>query len=58
MGEVTISNTIKEYRETKLVKSPSREKHQKNVTTKTEKFDKYTIQRKIRQFWINRELPT
>lgn len=58
IGEVTISNTIKEYRETKFIKSPCRERHQKNVTMNTDEFDKYAIRRKIHQFWINRKLPT
>lgn len=58
VGETTISNTIKEYRELKTVTSPIKEKNFKNVTTKTDEFDKDAIRMKIYQLLINRELPT
>lgn len=47
IGETTISNTIKEYRETKTVRSPNKERHPKNFTTKMDDFDKHAIRRKI-----------
>ncbi|XP_008178574.1 uncharacterized protein LOC103307901 [Acyrthosiphon pisum] len=58
IGEKTISNTLKEYRETKTVSSPNKERIHKNVISKTDDFDKYAIRRKIHNLWINRELPT
>ncbi|KAL4126607.1 hypothetical protein QTP88_010819 [Uroleucon formosanum] len=58
IGEKTISNTLKEYRETKTVSSPNKERIYKNVISKTGDFDKHAIRRKIHNLWINRELPT
>jgi len=58
IGEKTISNTIKEYRESKTVSSPNKVRIHKNVTSKTDDFDKHAIRRKIHNLWLNRELPT
>lgn len=58
IGETTIFNTIKEYRESRTVSSPNRERRYTNVTSKTDEFDKHAIRRKIHGIWINREVPT
>lgn len=58
IGQKTISNTITQYRENKTVSSPNKTKIFKNVAEKIDDLDKYAIRRKIRQFWLNRELPT
>lgn len=58
IGEKTISNTIKEYREDKTVTSPNKRRKCRNITNKTDDFDKEAIRRKIHQFWLRRELPT
>jgi len=47
IGEKTISNTLKEYRDTKTVSSPTKERIHKNVISKTDNFDKHAIRRKI-----------
>lgn len=56
--ETTISNTIKEYRETKPVRLPNKQRQPKNIITKMGEFKQHATRRKIHQFWINRELPT
>lgn len=47
IGEKTICNTLKEYRETKTVSSPNKERIHKNVITKTDDFDKQPSEEKF-----------
>ncbi|XP_076653174.1 uncharacterized protein LOC143359248 isoform X2 [Halictus rubicundus] len=57
IGQLTISKTISEYRETATVTSPNTKRPRLKIEEKVLEEEKHLIRRKVYEFWLHREIP-